>query len=452
MSNFLLPIAAVVVAALILLILNAMTDLVSVLATLVFFLPYERIPTLQIADYTLKINHVVGFILIIFWLLDRIYHKRKLIPSPISLILLLFIAAQALSIIWAPLKTRALVFFVTNVFTIILSVVTIDIIRKRQDMEKIEKFIFISSWIVLIFSAWQFLGDLAGLPIGITGLVEGYSKITFGFPRVQAFSKEPLYLGNYLLLPLGFIVAKLLSSKTKNKASDYILLFGLFIVFILTLSRGALVGLGVFGVTLACFYPKQIFTAKTVTISLVTIVVAFTVVLVGIKQLGPKIEQKFIGHLLVQDLGKSESTVSRLSASDVAIKDWQEHPIFGVGVGNFGGSQTDYDINNPKTLDIVNNEYLELLAETGILGLGTFIILIAILLSRSIYALRLGYKNKSTVVPLLVGLTASLVGILTQFAFFSTLSIIHIWIAIGLLVAVQNLVIWETKKVKIDAE
>jgi hypothetical protein len=39
----------------------------------------------------------------------------------------------------------------------------------------------------------------------------------------------------------------------------------------------------------------------------------------------------------------------------------------------------------------------------------------------------------------LIGLTAAMVGILVQYNFFSTLYIIHIWIAVGLLAGTQQL-------------
>lgn len=449
MNPYLIALAAVVLAGLTLLIMRSSKDLVGALAILVFFLPFERIPTMAVGSFTLKINHIVGFVLILFWILDRIYYHKKFIKNPIAPILLIFVSAMAISIISAPLKSRAIIFLLVNIFTIMLSVVTIDVLRSHKDISRIEKIIFASSWIILLFSIWQFLGDMAGLPISVTGLLEGYSKVTFGFPRIQAFSKEPLYLGNYLLLPLGFIVAKIFS-EVKKTYLDWLLLIGLIGVFILTLSRGALLGLAVFILVLMFFYPKKIFTAKIITISTISLVVIFMGIFMGISLLGPKIQQKFVGHLLVNDYGKSESTVSRLTANDDAINDWKEHKFFGVGLGNFGGSRTNYDLNNPKTNDIVNNEYLEILAETGIFGFGAFVILIMTIFARSIYVLRLTKNNIVKLKPLLIGLTATFAGMLAQYAFFSTLGIMHIWVMIGLLIAVQSIIINEIRKKKND--
>jgi O-antigen ligase len=435
---------AIILAILILLIIKASKDLVGALLILIFFLPFERIPTTEVGGFTLKINHIVGFILIIFWLLNRLFYNKKFVKNPISLILLIFVSSMILSTIFAPLRSRALTFLVINIFTILLSVLTVDILRNREAINRVEKVIFASSWVVLIFSIWQFMGDMAGLPIAVTGLVEGYSKITFGFPRIQAFSKEPLYLGNYLLLPISFIMAKVFS-KTQKKYTDWFLLFGLIIVFILTLSRGALLGLGVFAIMLALFYPKKIFTPKTISVSIITLVVAFTAVIIGIGLVGPNTQEKLVNRLLVKDYNKSESTVSRLSEGQNAIIDWQEHKFFGVGLGNFGGSRTNYDINDPKTLDIVNDEYLEVLAETGIFGFGTFLILIIAIISRSVYVVRQISKKDNSLQPLVVCLTAGLIGMLSQYFFFSTLGIIHIWVTIGLLVAIQSIALKELK-------
>jgi len=50
----------------------------------------------------------------------------------------------------------------------------------------------------------------------------------------------------------------------------------------------------------------------------------------------------------------------------------------------------------------------------------------------------------------LIGLFAALVGVLIQYNFMSTLYIIHIWVLIGLLVGVQNIILMQNAKVKMQ--
>lgn len=442
---FFLSLSLLLIIIITLIIAKVPNNLVYITTLLVFFLPFTRIPTVEVMSYTLKINHIIGIILIVLWLFNLIKKRIKFTYSPIHLILFLLVLSQLVSITSAHLPSRAIIFFLTNIFTIILAVIVTNIIRKKEDLRLIEKAIFASVWLVLFFSLWQFFGDLAGMSTNLTGLAHNYRKIIFGFPRIQAFSKEPLYLGNYLFIPLGFLSAKFLKEDVPSKPF-WFLLYLIIVAFILTLSRGALLGLAVFILMLIVLYPKKMLKIKSLSTVIIICLLSFASVFVVMNHLGPKTQQHFIDHLMVKDYGEGDSTVSRLGNNSIAIKDWRSKPIFGIGLGNFGASKDSFDSNGKHLDNIVNNEYLEILAETGIFGLSMFIILIGSIIFRSIQSIRLARRIKSDILPLLVGLTATFMAIFTQYAFFSTLSIIYIWVLIGLLLAVQNMAIKDYNK------
>ncbi|GAH74752.1 unnamed protein product, partial [marine sediment metagenome] len=92
---------------------------------------------------------------------------------------------------------------------------------------------------------------------------------------------------------------------------------------------------------------------------------------------------------------------------------------------------------------IVNNEYLEILAESGILGLALFALIIIILIIRNIKAI-IKAQDKF-IKAILVGLLAAFIGILVQYNTFSILYVMHIWFTIGLMIAVQNIVLRNNK-------
>ena len=80
---------------------------------------------------------------------------------------------------------------------------------------------------------------------------------------------------------------------------------------------------------------------------------------------------------------------------------------------------------------IVNNEYLELLVETGVLGLVCFGAVVLVVLWQARVA---ASKMDSAFVQAVVyGLMAALVATLVQYNTFSVLYIMHIWLLIGLL-------------------
>lgn len=432
----LIILGAIALLILIILLIKFPKDLVGALALVVFFLPFERIPTLAVGDFTLKINHILGLLLIIFWFLDRtIYRKIKFQPNPIALLLWLLVGAIILSAVDAIFRTRAIIYGAQAIFTILLAVATIDIIRSQRDLARIEKFLMMSAWVVVLFCFWQFLGDFIGLKASLTGLDPGYSKAIFGFPRIQAFSREPLYLGNYLFIPLGFLTAYILNG-TATK-SNKLLFFLIIVCFFLTLSRGALLGLAVFAILLALLWARKIFTINNFFAVSLGLVLIIGVVAAGLTLYGNGGLQKYINQLAVKDLGVSESTVSRLSSVSEAIIDWQAHPIIGIGMGNFGGSQNGYDSYDLRTRNIVNNEFAELLAETGIIGFISFVLLLVMVLARSFYVVN--HARDKKLVALTLTITVAFIGMLVQYNFFSTLSIIHIWVMIGLIVAIQTL-------------
>ncbi len=429
------------------LIIKKENSLVYLTSLLVFFLPFTRIPTVEVMGYTLKINHIIGLVLILAWIFYQIKHKIKFTFTPVIIILSLLILSQIASVMVAPLQLRASIFLLTNIFTIVLAVIVADIVRKKEDLRLIEKAVFASLGIVLLWSFWQFFGDLLGVETNLTGLAHNYTKIIFGFPRVQAFSKEPLYLGNFLFIPLGFLSAKLLSKNNFNKALLF-LLYLIVVVFILTLSRGALLSLVVFALVLIALNSNKLLKIKPLATIIIICVLAFLSVFLIIRQVGPSTGQSFISHLLIQDYGKSDSTVSRLSNNSIAIKDWENHPLIGIGLGNFGASKDNFNPNGRHLSNIVNNEYLEVLAETGIVGFVIFLTLIITILLKSLRAIRLAQEIKSDLLPLISALTATFVAIFAQYLFFSTLSIIYIWVLIGLLVAVQNMVMKDYNNLK----
>src|SRR3990167_6866967 len=67
---------------------------------IVFFLPFERVPSLQLFGVNLKINTVIGFITLFCWVLALAFNpkKFKIQPNFLSIPLLLFFFAMVLSL------------------------------------------------------------------------------------------------------------------------------------------------------------------------------------------------------------------------------------------------------------------------------------------------------------------------------------------------------------------
>lgn len=415
---------------------------------IIFFLPFERIPTIDIGSVTLKVNQLIGFITLISWLLSSLIYKKKITPFPLIWPFIIFWATCAISLIFSTYLPRSLVVFGFIIFTSLFAIMMNQFINTTERLEKVIIVLYWSTMVVCIFGFFQFLGDVVGLPTSLTGLREGYTKAVFGFPRVQAFSIEPLYLGSYLMIPLGVFIALFLAKvpiKSISRLQMFIAILFSIIILVLTVSRGAYLAFGVLLVVLFILMARHFFSPKIIITATLAGLIAIGAVYWFINKGEDKAYEEFIKHVLVEDFTEGESVQGRLSEFDYALEMSETNPWFGVGIGNYGAAKKPYaDYAEMDVWDIVNNQYIELLAETGYVGLGAFVLIIIVVIWRSIIAF---YRTQEPIIKFtLAGLLAAFIGTLVQYNFFSTLYIIHIWVLVGLLVAVGSLSL--TKKIQ----
>jgi O-antigen ligase len=431
------------------------------LVLMAFFLPFERFPSVDIAGFTFKLNHFIAALTFVFWLLAVMFGRRKIAPNPFAIPLILMFFSFLLSGLNAGDSFRQLTVYISLLIMLVIYITTINSLTSQKILQTIVGFLLLSAGLMSLLAIFQFFGDMAGLPTTVTGLDPGYTKIVFGFPRVHALSKEPLYFANYLFIPLGIALALFFSKQITPKVSrqqtlahqiiDRLrgpwllpLIILMLMVFFLTLSRGAFIALVPFALVFGFFYAKQIFTLKNVSLAILAAVISLSAVYTILDSVSYDAVDDFIGHATLEDVRvtkSGESGFGRLAAFEKALQAWSTAPVFGIGLGNYGPYVASYPLVKPiKTgWEIVNNEYLELLAETGIVGVATVALLLITVFGRSYQA----YKatEDEYLKAVLVGLTAAMVGVFTQYNFFSTFYIIHIWVLIGLVVGVQNIIL-----------
>lgn len=425
---------------------------------IVFFLPFERVPSIQMAGIDIRINTLLGFVTLIAWILalmfspyakalgDKNAKKYKVQPNFLTIPLFLFGMALVLSLFQAQNLTRAASVFLFTLFTMAFSVLAVNMVYSKEILKKNILVLFLSALIAGLFGLFQFGGDVIGLPQSLTLLKEGYTSVVFGFPRVQAFSMEPLYFANYLLIPLSVGLSLFINHEEPIKRWQMAILIGLLLLnFVLTVSRGGYLGLVVSLLVLGILLFRKLFNWKTILIGIVTIVIVGYGVVFAISKGETRATIEFFSHIQLQDMKRGESIEGRLLSYKRGMNAFRESPIFGIGPGNFGPWATDYPDATPKTgWPIVNNQYIELLAETGIVGVSAFALIILFLIYRTFIALK--YAHDLFLKSVLIGLFAAFIGVLIQYNFMSTLYIIHIWVLIGLMVGVQNIILKSSKQ------
>ena len=401
-----------------------------------FFLPFERIPSFEISGMSLKINHIVALVALVALLTTGVVGGRKIKSDPILPIVLLFLADIAFSVTYALNTGRAVSVFLFMCLMTVAYFTAKSLINKKADIVLILKGLLIGAAAAAFLGVYQFLGDMIGLPESVTLLKKGYGSITFGFARVQGASQEPLYFANYIFIPLLISVSMLVSGKLREiipRWAGILLIVLLSLNFILAISRGAFLAAAIIFVLFVIFRYKQLLTARVLipTIALVFIVV--TGAYLGLARSEPRAMDEFIGHLFVNDAQVGESVVSRLSAIDQATELFWDNPILGIGIGNFGPATQGDTAEVPEGgWFIVNNEYLELLAENGIVG---FLIFVSLIITVTYYAIKAIKRGAgSMVASSLEGSLLALYAILFQYLTFSTLYIFHLWFLIAFIV------------------
>ncbi|MFA6423022.1 MAG: O-antigen ligase family protein [Patescibacteria group bacterium] len=410
------------------------------LLALIISIPFERFPSINIGNIDIRANQLIASLTIVSLILYKVFKKKKFSSYAVAPLILLFSASMIISMSQAENLTRAITVLVFTFFMILISFAVTNLINTKLKLQAVTKYLLATSFLVGIFGFFQFFGDVIGLPTTITILKDIYTKEVFGFPRIQAFSMEPLFYADFLFIPLCITLILFLKNDKLIFSKKFLLVIFsiIFLNMILTLSRGAYLGLCVVAFVVIILQFKNVFSIKNLKYILVVFSITFIGAYLFLARTGSNSVSVFMKQATLGDLGKSESTVARLTTFDQSLEAWQNHKIFGIGPGNFGPYVKNYPSDpGVSGWPTVNNEYLEILCEMGVVGLSVFILVIFTIYCRSFIAYRV--TRDIFLKSMILGTTLALTGILIQYFTFSTLYIIHVWFLIGLILAIQNI-------------
>ena len=406
-------------------------------------LPYERLGTLPLPGFTLKFGHVVaGFIVVSLAARAAITKAIRFAADPLRIPLLLLLFASVLSLINAPDLVRGASLVGQLLVGYLIYFCVVNLLSRRNVWPTLAA-LWIGAAVVAAFGLYQFVGDYLGLPPSVTGLVSSYSgAAAFGFARIIGPSLEPLYFANYLLLPILTAAAFLLGTRGKGRVrlAAFLVLAGT--VLVLTLARGAFLGLAAGLFVLSLRYWRELFRPKVIATGATVVLVAGVAVVWLLLQSAHGSESPldaFSRQLEVT--GQDNSSRQRIGTVQAAAELVKQHPLVGVGVGNFGHYYQDpaATVSEDQVPQTVHNQPFETLVETGVIGLAALALVGLVLLKRTIEAWR--KVRGAFLTAALVGAAAAVLAIFVQAQTFSAIYLMHVWFAIGLLVAVQNLIL-----------
>jgi O-antigen ligase len=403
-----------------------------------FAMPLEIVPNnfLSILSWLINILLIQRAIYLFAFKRNKLafnFKKDRLILAAFILPILAIFISALLSFyqVVALLELRGLIVLAIRALIIIF-------ISNKEDVRLFINSIYVVTALVIIFALFQFYADLLGVPGNITRLISNYtSEGTYPFPRVHSFAHEPLYLANYLLIALGLICGDLVINKEKSKWWIKTLYILTVLLIILTVARGAIIGL-IFGIFVLLVLTWDFKLFKQIFIySIASIIISLS--MLGSASLIKKdsVLNRFGTHAIST---KDESVTNRTSTWKYAIKALIARPLTGVGGANsqyFIGESNPVDLKNNSTglyrIIVFNNSFITFLAEYGIIGITSLMPLcyLFIIIGRDLILLR----PKSYV----IGLFSFIVAVIIQAMTFEIILLLRFWMLLALLIAIWRM-------------
>ena len=400
--------------ALVVLTLANLTYGVVALTLLAFF---ERLPGLS----GVPLSKPLGLVLVISWLLT-LAQGRENVPlltrdhTFLSALLIALVAWGACSAAWATDPVVALTSALRLAMVVVLFFIVYTAVRTRRDL-------LLVTWAYLIGASM-----IAAVSLATGRTVEG---------RLSGGVLDPNFLA--AALASSIIIASFLlpSARTSTRAvlMAFIGIYG--IALVLTQSRGGLLATAV-ALLVACIVAGPV-RAQTTAIVVLLSCVALTYFAV----LAPaSIRER------ATDVSK-QGSASRVDTWQIALRIAGDHPFLGAGLSNFPIVESDYIPDNIELVQakevlnnrlVTHNTYLEILSELGFVGLGLFLGVICTTFAVAWSGIRsMGsmLENASIVSR---GLMSGTLGLLVAYIFLSGEYEKQLWLLLGLLAAVPNVV------------
>ncbi len=280
-----------------------------------------------------------------------------------------------------------------------LLVIILSIVTAYTRTPVIKETLKWSEVFVVVCSAWAFIRTerqalwlawgviIGGLAEALLGCAQDVFAVGLLGPggasvRVIGTLGQPNPYGGYLNLSLPVALALALFGRDPRMrwvagGSSLLLLFALY----LSNSRGALLGLVAAVIVIVAVgwrLERQALIAAAVGVPLIAL--AWVTHLIPLS-----LQNKLLGQFRVNDVSLSAqvndanySTIERLAHWVAGIRMFQAHPLLGVGAGNYGAAYQQYKVPGwDESLTHAHNYYINVAAETGALGLLTFLAVVS---------------------------------------------------------------------------
>lgn len=284
---------------------------------------------------------------------------------------------------------------------ILLFFLVTRLIRDERDFLLMYKVMIAIAFLVALYGIWQFIVGVE-IPSNWTDKAEGAVRT-----RVFAIFPNPNIMGAYMILFAPMAIG--MAYATDDLATKVFYWFcGLCMCLgcLFTMSRGAWLGLAVAAVLFALVVDRRLF-AMIVCAAVVACFLPFV--------------RSRISYLFTDEFKASNEAGGRAKRWSTAMSYLDDYDCWdvGLGYGMYGGAVAMQNQINPEFMyKYVDNYYVKILAENGIIGLSAFLTSVLGLIWNGARAC--GKTAKTPYLPLCVGMLAGLIGVLVQ-SFFESI-------------------------------
>lgn len=407
------------------------------LICVVCLLPFAALPVNFGFKPTFLDLVVVG--LFVIWLFQRVSGKLgRFITVSLTLPLLIFLALVLAAFVaglgHGPLTQTALRHFAEVLLSIILFFMVVDVVRDEERLSKFVRAILIAAFLgSLIAIVLYLLPDRTTMELlsrlNIFNYPEGPGVLRFirddpSLPqRATGTAIDPNVLGGLLIMTLALAVPQVFSERPLFRRGWTVLIAATMgLALLMTFSRGSFLGVGVALMGMALLRYRKLL---------------LVLIAIGLMMLVLPATQEYVLHFSEGLQGEDLATQMRFGEYRDALTLISRYPVLGVG---FLGSP---DID---TYLGVASVYLMMASEIGLVGLGSFL-LVMLTLFVSALRVRRGVRQHPQIEAMWWGLHAALAGALVGGIFdhyFFNLdfhhSVLFFWLFVALAASATRLV------------
>lgn len=383
------------------------------------------------------------FGLLILFLLKVIHERtfdRKILLHPISLVIYLNLFWILITSITSTMPLVSFKFLLSRIwFIVALFFMTAKLFSEGKNMEKYVWLYAIPLVIVIFYSTYRHLGyglwDKQAAHFVVSPFYSDHTSYgastAFYLPFLAMFMFNKYFTKNLRVFAIGVFAVVLLG-------------------FVLSYSRAAwlslIVAMGVWLIILLKIRFKPLFITFA---ALIALFFAFqTQILMKLESNSHQSSANMMTHInSMSNISTDASNLERINRWSCAIRMFADKPVFGFGPGTYMFQYAPYQLNKDRTIISTNagdggnahSEYLGPLAESGVLGMLTFMLLIGVVIYSAVntYSRVQDPRLKQIVLAALLGLITYYVhGLMNNFLDTDKLSV-PFWGFTAMIVAID---------------